>query len=115
MTGSAGLASSVAEVQALALTTIAKVVQMAKPEQIRGHLPDLVAALLESLSGMEVSAASASARACVDCPPARGAGKRPVALKVLDSARAARTRASTTWSSMRREWAWTPTSWRACG
>ncbi len=43
------------EVQALSLTTIAKMVQTGGPEQIRPHLAQLVPAMLESLSGMEVS------------------------------------------------------------
>ena len=43
-----------AEVQALALTTIAKMVQLGGAVQIRPHLPELTAVMLESLSGMEV-------------------------------------------------------------
>ena len=42
------------EVQAVSLVTVAEVVKGAGPEQIRPHLPLLVPALLESLSGMEV-------------------------------------------------------------
>ena len=42
------------EVQALCMITIAKMVQAAKATQIQPHLPQLVPALLDSLSGMEV-------------------------------------------------------------
>lgn len=49
-----GLTSSVQDVQGLALGTIAKMVQLAQPQQLASHLPDLTAAMLESLSGMEV-------------------------------------------------------------
>ena len=42
------------EVQALALMTICKLVELAGPEQIRPQLADLVPPMLESLSGMEV-------------------------------------------------------------
>jgi hypothetical protein len=44
----------VKEVQALSLTTIAKMVQSASPDQLRPHFPQLVPAMLESLSGLEV-------------------------------------------------------------
>ncbi len=50
----AGVRSSVKEVQALSLMTVAKMVQKAGPEHIRPQLARLVPALLESLSGMEV-------------------------------------------------------------
>ena len=43
------------EIQALALTTISRMVQLAGAPQIRPHLPQLVATMLESLSGMEAS------------------------------------------------------------
>ena len=46
--------SSVKEVQALALMTICKLVELAGAEQIRPQLPDLVPPMLEALSGMEV-------------------------------------------------------------
>ena len=49
------MTSQVAEVQGLALTTIAKMVEQAGPVQLRPHLPDLTTAMLESLSGMEVT------------------------------------------------------------
>lgn len=49
-----GVSSSVKEVQALALTTICKLVELAGAEQIRPQLSDLVPPMLESLSGMEV-------------------------------------------------------------
>lgn len=42
------------EVQALSLATISKMVQTAGAEHIRPHLVQLVPAMLESLSGMEV-------------------------------------------------------------
>ncbi|CAK0785632.1 hypothetical protein CVIRNUC_008843 [Coccomyxa viridis] len=45
--------SDVKEVQALCMITIAKMVQAAKATQIQQHLPHLVPALLDSLSGME--------------------------------------------------------------
>ena len=50
----AGVTSQVAEVQALALTTLAKIVAAAGADRIRPHLPELVPALLEALSGLEV-------------------------------------------------------------
>lgn len=40
--------------QALALTTLAKIVAAAGADRIRPHLPELVPALLEALSGLEV-------------------------------------------------------------
>jgi len=48
------MGSSVKEVQALSLVTISKIVQTAGAEHIRPHLAQLVPALLDSLSGMEV-------------------------------------------------------------
>ena len=50
----AGQKSDVKEVQALCLITVAKMVQAAKAAQIQQHLPQLLPALLDSLSGMEV-------------------------------------------------------------
>ncbi|KAK9834910.1 hypothetical protein WJX81_007994 [Elliptochloris bilobata] len=50
-----GVTSQVAEVQGLALTTLAKIVAAAGAERIRPHLPELVPALLEALSGLEDS------------------------------------------------------------
>ena len=50
----AGVNSSVKEVQALALMTICKLVELAGAEQIRPQLPELVPPMLEALSGMEV-------------------------------------------------------------
>ena len=44
----------------MSLVTVAEVVKGAGPEQIRPHLPLLVPALLESLSGMEVPLVAAS-------------------------------------------------------
>lgn len=40
--------------QGLALTTMAKIVATAGAERVRPHLPTLVPALLEALSGLEV-------------------------------------------------------------
>ena len=44
------------------MVTIAKMVQAAKAAQIQAHLAQLVPALLESLSGMEVGCKSISMR-----------------------------------------------------
>jgi hypothetical protein len=60
----AGVTSQVAEVQALALATLARIVEKAGPERIRPHLPELVPALLEALSGLEVAAAPSGPRPC---------------------------------------------------
>ena len=46
--------SDAKEVQAVCMITIAKMVQAAKAAQIQAHLVQLVPALLESLSSMEV-------------------------------------------------------------
>jgi hypothetical protein len=54
----AGTSSTVAEIQALSLTTISRMVQLAGAKQIRPHLPQLVTTMLESLSGMEVRSIS---------------------------------------------------------
>ncbi len=58
----AGVTSQVAEVQALALATLARIVEKAGPERIRPHLPELVPALLEALSGLEVGRAPGGLR-----------------------------------------------------
>lgn len=50
----AGQSSDAKEVQAVCMVTIAKMVQAVKAAQIQAHLAQLVPALLESLSGMEV-------------------------------------------------------------
>ena len=57
----AGVTSQVAEVQGLALTTMAKIVATAGAERIRPHLPTLVPALLEALSSLEVGHRSSTA------------------------------------------------------
>lgn len=54
----AGQSSDAKEVQAVCMVTIAKMVQAAKAAQIQAHLAQLVPALLESLSGMEVGCRS---------------------------------------------------------
>ena len=46
--------SGAAQMQALTLDTVGKIVKLAGPASIRPHLPDLATALLESLSGLEV-------------------------------------------------------------
>ena len=51
----AGQKSDAKEVQAVCMISIAKMVQAAKAAQIQAHLVQLVPALLESLSSMEVS------------------------------------------------------------
>ena len=51
----AGQKSDAKEVQAVCMVSIAKMVQAAKAAQIQAHLVQLVPALLESLSSMEVS------------------------------------------------------------
>ena len=51
----AGLGSQVADVRALAIMTLTKLVQAGGPAQMQPHLADLTVAMLESLSGMEVS------------------------------------------------------------
>ncbi len=50
----AGQSSDAKEVQAVCMITIAKMMQAANAAQIQAHLAQLVPALLESLSGMEV-------------------------------------------------------------
>ncbi|GAB4815511.1 hypothetical protein N2152v2_002557 [Parachlorella kessleri] len=50
-----GLPSQVGEIQALSLDTSARLVKAAGPELVRPHLPLLVPAMLESLSGLEDS------------------------------------------------------------
>lgn len=65
------------EVQALSLTTIAKMVQTAGPQQIRPHLPRLVPAMLESLSGMEVGRGTPFSPFTCACCLATGAAEVP--------------------------------------
>lgn len=60
-----GLPSSVGEVQGLTLDTLAKLVKAAAPKAIRPHLPALIGALLESLSGMEVSLTTSCDSSCL--------------------------------------------------
>jgi len=60
----AGVTSQVAEVQALALAMLARIVEKAGAERIRPHLPELVPALLEALSGLEVRAVPGGPRPC---------------------------------------------------
>ena len=55
LTTPAGLGSQVADVRALAIMTLTKLVQAGGPAQMQPHLADLTVAMLESLSGMEVS------------------------------------------------------------
>ena len=50
----AGVTSQVAEVRAMGLDMIAKMVKASGPAQIQPHLADLSVTMLESLSGMEV-------------------------------------------------------------
>ena len=50
-----GLGSSVAEVRAVALDTIAKVCKATRPEALRPHLGQLVQSMLEGLSSLEDS------------------------------------------------------------
>ena len=54
-----GVSSSVAEVAALSMDTVSKLVAAAGAAQARPLLPDLVPPLLESLSTMEVGGWSA--------------------------------------------------------
>ena len=56
----AGLGSQAADVRALAIMTLTKLVQAGGPAQMQPHLADLTVAMLESLSGMEVSSADKS-------------------------------------------------------
>ena len=53
----AGVTSQVAEVRAMGLDMIAKMVKASGPAQIQPHLADLSVTMLESLSGMEVCCA----------------------------------------------------------
>ena len=69
----AGQKSDVKEVQALCMITIAKMVQAAKATQIQQHLPQLVPALLDSLSGMEVCHPLHHFCCITGCPVAEGA------------------------------------------
>lgn len=52
------MTSEVTEVKGLAIITIEKMVKAAKPEQLRPHLVDLIVAMLEGLTGMEVRKAT---------------------------------------------------------
>lgn len=56
----AGVTSQVADVRAMGLDMIAKMVKASGPAQIQPHLADLSVTMLESLSGMEVCFALAS-------------------------------------------------------
>ncbi len=56
----AGVTSQVAEVRAMGLDMIAKMVKASGPAQIQPHLADLSVTMLESLSGMEVCRALGS-------------------------------------------------------
>ncbi len=54
------MTSQVAEVRAMGLDMIAKMVKASGPAQIQPHLADLSVTMLESLSGMEVCRALGS-------------------------------------------------------
>lgn len=56
----AGVTSQVAEVRAMGLDMIAKMVKASGPAQIQPHLAGLSVTMLESLSGMEVCRALGS-------------------------------------------------------